>query len=57
MLEQVAQGRSNEEIAAALAIAEHAVKNHLKNVLEKLHLENRAQAGGAHPELESHNLA
>ena len=47
VLEQVARGRSNQEIAAALAIAEHAVKNHLKNVLEKLHLENRAQAATA----------
>jgi two-component system nitrate/nitrite response regulator NarL len=27
-----------------LAIAENTVKNHLKNILEKLHLENRVQA-------------
>jgi DNA-binding NarL/FixJ family response regulator len=40
----VAQGRSNKEIAAALDIAENTVKNHLKNILEKLHLENRVQA-------------
>ena len=40
----VAQGKSNKEIAAALAIAENTVKNHLKNILEKLHLENRVQA-------------
>jgi DNA-binding NarL/FixJ family response regulator len=44
VLGQVAQGRSNKEIAAALAICESAVKNHLANVLEKLHLESRAQA-------------
>jgi len=44
VLEQVARGRSNKEIAAALAIAENTVKNHLKNILEKLHLENRVQA-------------
>ena len=37
-------GKSNKEIAAALAIAENTVKNHLKNILEKLHLENRVQA-------------
>lgn len=40
----VAQGRSNKEIASALDIAENTVKNHLKNILEKLHLENRVQA-------------
>jgi len=44
VLEQVARGRTNKEIAAALAIAENTVKNHLKNILEKLHLENRVQA-------------
>jgi len=44
VLQQVALGRSDEEVAAALAIPEIAVKNHLKNVLEKLHLESRAQA-------------
>ena len=40
----VAQGKSNKEIAAGLAITENTVKNHLKNILEKLHLENRVQA-------------
>ena len=44
VLEHVAHGRSNKEIAASLAIAENTVKNHLKNILEKLHLENRVQA-------------
>jgi DNA-binding NarL/FixJ family response regulator len=44
VLEQVAEGRSREEIASALAIAENTVKNHLQNVLEKLHLENRVRA-------------
>ncbi len=44
VLEQVTRGISNKEIAAALAIAENTVKNHLKNILEKLHLENRVQA-------------
>jgi DNA-binding NarL/FixJ family response regulator len=44
VLEHVARGRSNKEIAAALAIAENTAKNHLKNILEKLHLENRVQA-------------
>jgi DNA-binding NarL/FixJ family response regulator len=44
VLEQVVKGRSNKEIAVALSIAENTVKNHLKNILEKLHLENRVQA-------------
>ena len=44
MLGLVAQGKSNKEIAVALDIAENTVKNHLKNILEKLHLENRVQA-------------
>jgi DNA-binding NarL/FixJ family response regulator len=44
VLEQVAWGKSNKEIASALGIAENTVKNHLKNILEKLHLENRVQA-------------
>ena len=44
VLQLVAQGKSNKEIASALNIAENTVKNHLKNILEKLHLENRVQA-------------
>jgi len=44
VLELVSRGMSNKEIAAALAIAENTAKNHLKNILEKLHLENRVQA-------------
>ena len=44
VLKLVAQGQSNKEIATALEIAENTVKNHLKNILEKLHLENRVQA-------------
>jgi len=44
VLEQVARGGSNEAIAAGLAVAEDAVQNHLKNVLEKLHLESRVHS-------------
>jgi DNA-binding CsgD family transcriptional regulator len=32
-----------KENAAARAIAENTVKNHMRNILEKLHLENRVQ--------------
>lgn len=39
----VAEGKSNKEIAAQLGLAENTVKNHLKNILATLHLENRVQ--------------
>ncbi len=44
VLEQVVQGASNKEIAVALSISENTVKIHLRNILEKLHLQNRIQA-------------
>jgi DNA-binding NarL/FixJ family response regulator len=44
VLDLITVGRTNKEIAAALAIAESTVKNHMRNILEKLHLENRVQA-------------
>ena len=44
VLELLTQGATNKEIASSLNISENTVKNHLKNILEKLHLENRVQA-------------
>ncbi len=44
VLELVVQGKTNKEIATALSIAEDTVKIHLRNILEKLHLQNRIQA-------------
>ena len=44
VLHLVTEGLSNAEIAARLFIVEGTVKNHLHNILEKLHLENRLQA-------------
>ena len=44
VLELLAGGATNRDMAIALAISENTVKNHLKNVLEKLHLQNRVQA-------------
>lgn len=44
VLRQVAFGRSNKEIADALAIGDETVKSHIGNVYAKLHVENRAQA-------------
>lgn len=43
ILRLVAKGHVNREIAAQLEISEHTVKNHLKNILQKLHLSNRVQ--------------
>jgi DNA-binding NarL/FixJ family response regulator len=44
VLELVANRLSNREIANRLVISEHTVKNHLKNILSKLHLRSRRQA-------------
>ncbi|GIQ69556.1 DNA-binding response regulator [Xylanibacillus composti] len=43
ILNFVAKGLSNRDISTELQISEHTVKNHLKNILHKLHLENRVQ--------------
>jgi two-component system, NarL family, nitrate/nitrite response regulator NarL len=44
ILQLVAAGLSNKEIANELTITEGTVKNHVHNALEKLHLTNRVQA-------------
>lgn len=43
VLERVARGATNREIAAALVISENTVNFHMRNILGKLHLRNRAQ--------------
>ncbi|WP_018888279.1 response regulator [Paenibacillus massiliensis] len=43
ILNWVASGKTNREIGEGLFISEQTVKNHLKNILHKLQLENRVQ--------------
>ena len=44
VLRQLAQGKSNKEIAADLGIAEGTAKNHMTNILGKLGVLDRTQA-------------
>ncbi|MDZ4247523.1 MAG: response regulator transcription factor [Dehalococcoidia bacterium] len=44
VLQQVAKGATNKEIAGALFISENTVKTHLRAIMDELHLVNRSQA-------------
>ena len=44
VLALVAQGMNNRDIAKELFISENTVKNHVRNILEKLHLHSRMEA-------------
>lgn len=44
VLQLIAKGSSNKEIASALFISENTVKTHLRNIMSKLHVANRSQA-------------
>ncbi len=44
IINQVAEGLSNKAIAQQLSIQTQTVKNHVHNILDKLHLHNRLQA-------------
>jgi pimeloyl-ACP methyl ester carboxylesterase/DNA-binding CsgD family transcriptional regulator len=44
LLELIAQGRDNAQIAATLGLSEKTVRNHITSIFAKLEVENRAQA-------------
>ena len=44
VLKLVARGMANQDIAAELYISENTVKNHVRNILEKLQLHSRMEA-------------
>lgn len=44
ILQELAQGRSNQEIAATLFLAEGTVKNYVSTIMAKLHANDRTQA-------------
>ena len=44
VLRQVARGMNNRDIASELFISENTVKNHVRNILEKLQLHSRMEA-------------
>jgi DNA-binding NarL/FixJ family response regulator len=44
VLKLVAKGQNNKDIGDALFISENTVKNHVRNILEKLHLHSRMEA-------------
>ncbi len=47
VLELIVRGLANKQIAYTLNIAEHTVKNHVKNILSKLNVQDRTQAATA----------
>jgi len=58
LVELIAQGRDNAQIAALLRLSEKTVRNHITSIFSKLQVENRSQAivsarnagyGAAHP--------
>jgi DNA-binding NarL/FixJ family response regulator len=44
VLREIARGKANKEIATALSISEYTVKDHLKNIMAKLHVADRTEA-------------
>ena len=44
MLELIARGRNNTEIARRLVVSDKTVRNHVSKIFSKLHVADRAQA-------------
>ncbi|MDR0266944.1 response regulator transcription factor [Paenibacillus sp.] len=44
VLQELGLGLSNRDIARRLYISENTVRNHVRNILDKLHMSNRVQA-------------
>ncbi|MBI2938929.1 MAG: response regulator transcription factor [Chloroflexi bacterium] len=58
VLEHVARGATNREIALALVISENTVNFHIRNILSKLHLRNRSEVvAWAHAHGLLHNIS
>jgi two-component system NarL family response regulator len=44
ILQRVAKGKLNREIGAELFISENTVRNHIRNILDKLQMHSRMEA-------------
>lgn len=44
VLRLIARGMTNRQIASHLTVSENTVKNHVRNILDKLHLHSRTEA-------------
>ena len=44
VLRLIARGMSNKDIGAELVISENTVRNHVRNILEKLQMKSRMEA-------------
>jgi DNA-binding NarL/FixJ family response regulator len=44
ILDNIAQGMTNKQVAYALSISEQTVKNHMSSILRKLAVNDRTQA-------------
>ena len=56
ILEILSQGYSNRKIAGKLEISDNTVKFHLKNVFEKIQVDNRTQAVAFYNQLQKEKL-